>query len=47
MKFGTGVHQSKGLLDVVYMDIWGPTKTALLGGRWYFVSFVDDFSRRN
>ena len=47
MKFGTAVHQSKGLLDVVHMDVWGSTKTASLGGHRYFVSFVDDFSRRN
>ena len=26
--------------------IWGPTKTASLGGRHWFVTFVDDFLRR-
>jgi len=47
VKFGTAVHQSKGLLDVVHMDVRGPTKTASLGDHRYFVSFVDEFSRRN
>ena len=28
------------------MDVWGPTKTASLGGHQYFVSIVDDYSRR-
>ncbi|KAH9686470.1 hypothetical protein KPL70_014355 [Citrus sinensis] len=31
---------------MVILDVWGPTKTALIGGSYYFVTFVDDFSRR-
>ncbi|KAM5552956.1 hypothetical protein ABKV19_025277 [Rosa sericea] len=46
VKFGTAVHQTKGALDYVHTDVWGPTKTAFLGGKHYYVSFVDDFSRR-
>ncbi|KAH9782721.1 Integrase catalytic domain-containing protein [Citrus sinensis] len=26
-------------------DVWGPTKTASIGGSHYFVTFVDDFSK--
>ena len=26
--------------------MWGPTKIASLGGRHYFVTFVDDYSRK-
>jgi len=43
VKFGTTVYQVKGLLDVVHMDVWGPTKCASLGGHLYFVSFIDEF----
>ena len=45
MKFVTIIHRKEGLLDLVHMDIWGPTKTISLGGDRYIVSFVDDFSR--
>ena len=45
VKFSTCTHCSEGLLDCVHVSIWGPAKTASLGGHWYFVSFYDDFSR--
>ena len=32
VKFSTTTHHSEGLLDCVYVSIWGPTKTASLGG---------------
>ena len=34
------------MLDYVHMDVWGPSKMKSLGGNHYFVTFVDDFSRR-
>ena len=46
VKFGTAIHNTKGILDYIHTDVWGPTKTASLGGKHYFVTFVDDFSRR-
>jgi len=46
VRFGTVIHCSGGLLDYVHVDIWGPTKTASLGGHQYLISFVDDSSRR-
>ncbi|CDP17738.1 unnamed protein product [Coffea canephora] len=46
VKFGTGIHNTKGILDYVHSDVWGPAKTPSLGGRYYFVTFIDDFSRR-
>ena len=33
-------------MDYVHNDVWGPTKTASLGGKHYFVTFVDDYSRK-
>ena len=46
VKFGTAIHNTEGILDYVYLDVWGPTKSASMGGKHYFVTFVDDFSRR-
>ncbi|KAL4272870.1 hypothetical protein GQ457_13G029760 [Hibiscus cannabinus] len=46
VKFGTAIHDTKGILDYVHSDVWGPSKTPSLGGKHYFVTFVDDFSRR-
>jgi hypothetical protein len=46
VKFGTAIHNTKGTLDYVHTDVWGPTKVPSLGGKHYFVTFVDDFSRK-
>uniref|UniRef100_A0A5B7BZJ7 Putative copia LTR rider n=1 Tax=Davidia involucrata TaxID=16924 RepID=A0A5B7BZJ7_DAVIN len=46
VKFGTAVHRTQGILDYVHTDVWGPTKVASLGGKHWFVTFIDDFSRR-
>jgi len=45
VKFGTTTHHSKGLLDCVHVDIWGPANTASFRGHRYFVSFIDNLSR--
>ncbi|KAH9782808.1 Integrase catalytic domain-containing protein [Citrus sinensis] len=47
VKFGTANHDTREILEYVYSDVWGPTKTASIGGSHYFVTVVDDFSRRN
>ena len=46
VKFGTAIHNTKGILDYVHSDVWGPSKSVSMGGKNYYVSFVDDFSRR-
>ena len=46
VKFGTTIHNTEGILDYIHTDVWGPTKTASLGGKHCFVTFVNDFSRR-
>ncbi|KAE8692180.1 putative ROP-interactive CRIB motif-containing protein 6 [Hibiscus syriacus] len=46
VKFGTTIHNTKGIVDYIHSDVWGPSKTSSLGGNHYFVTFVDDFSRR-
>ena len=45
VKFGTDTHHLHGLLELVRVDVWGPTKTVSLGGHQYVVSVIDDYSR--
>ena len=46
MKFGIVIHNTKGILDYVHSDVWGPSRTISIGGMHYFVTFVDDYSKR-
>ena len=45
VKFGTAIHQTKGILDYVHTGVWGPKNVSWGGKRW-FVTFIDDYSRR-
>ena len=45
VKFSTSTHRSEGLLDCVHVSVWGPIKTASLGGHRYFIFFSDNLSR--
>jgi hypothetical protein len=40
----SGIHTSKNL-ELLHMDLMGPTRTANLGGKRYILVIVDDFSR--
>jgi transposase InsO family protein len=33
-------------LELVHTDLWGPSPVASLGGSRYYVTFIDDFSRK-
>ncbi|GJS09741.1 retrovirus-related pol polyprotein from transposon TNT 1-94 [Tanacetum coccineum] len=44
--FGVGRHTTQGLIDYVHSDLWGPSQVESLGGKRYFLSIVDDYSRR-
>ena len=33
-------------LEVVHSDVWGPTQTASLAGSNYYVSFIDDHTKK-
>ena len=46
MKFKTARHKTEGILDYVHSDVWGPTRELSLGGSQYFVTFIDDFSKK-
>ena len=45
-KFKTGSHVSKGILDYIHSNLWGPSPTISYGGEKYYVLFVDEFSRK-
>ena len=45
VKFGTAIHRTKGTLDYIHTDVWGPSQNATIGGKHWFVTFIDDFSR--
>ena len=47
VKFNTEIHRIEGILDYVHTDVWRSTKSASLGDNHYFVSFIDDYSRRS
>ncbi|TYK07988.1 hypothetical protein E5676_scaffold265G001240 [Cucumis melo var. makuwa] len=46
VKFGRGKHTTKGILDYVHSNFWGPTKVTSTGGSRYFMFIIDDFSRK-
>ena len=40
--FSTSQHKTKGLLDLIHTDVWGPSPVASIGGTRY----IDDFSKK-
>jgi hypothetical protein len=46
VRFKTATHKKKDILDYVHSDIWGPVRTPSKGGAQYFMSFIDDYSRK-
>ncbi|KAE8658140.1 Retrovirus-related Pol polyprotein from transposon TNT 1-94 [Hibiscus syriacus] len=46
VRFKTAKHTTQGILDYVHSDVWGPSTTSSLGGSRYYVTFIDDFSRK-
>ena len=46
VKFNTSTHTSKGILDYVHSDLWGPSRKPSLGGARYMLTIIDDYSRK-
>jgi hypothetical protein len=38
--------KAKDVLDLIYSDVCGPMQVDSIGDNKYFVSFIDDFSRK-
>jgi transposase InsO family protein len=45
-KFKTGRHISKGKLDYIHSYVWAPSPIISFGVSSYFVTFIDDYSRK-
>ena len=39
-------NKAKGILDIVHSDVCGPMTATSLSGYVYYVSFIDDYSRK-
>ena len=46
LSFNLSSHKSKAILDYVHSDLWGPAKVQTQSGNRYFISFIDDYSRK-
>ncbi|KAK8931206.1 hypothetical protein KSP39_PZI016897 [Platanthera zijinensis] len=46
VKFVTSSKRSKQVLEYIHSDVWGPAPEPSLGEARYFVTFIDDFSRK-
>lgn len=46
VQFRPAVNKTKGILDYVHSDVWGPVRVASKAGSLYFVTFIDDYSRK-
>ncbi|KAG8492461.1 hypothetical protein CXB51_009586 [Gossypium anomalum] len=46
VRFTRGIHNTKGTLEYIHSDLWGPSRVPLRGGANYMLTFIDDFSRK-
>ena len=46
VKFSTRTHSTKSTLDYIHSDLWGPAQVPSKGGALYFLTFIDDYSRK-
>ena len=44
--FPSNDHRATGVLDLVHSDVYGTMSTVSLSGHEYYVSFIDDYSRK-
>ena len=46
VRFSSGIHITKGTLDYIHSDLWGPSSAPSHGGAHYMMTFIADFSRK-
>ena len=46
VRFSAGTHNTKGTLDYIHSDLWGPSRVPSKGGAFYMLTIIDDFSRK-
>ena len=44
-KFSRTKELTKGILDLIYFDVCGPMHVQARGGNFYFITFIEYFSR--
>jgi transposase InsO family protein len=47
VRFPSGATKVEGILQLVHSDVFGPVSVPSLGNSMYYVSFIDEFSRKN
>jgi hypothetical protein len=46
VRFPSRAIRENGILELVHSDVFGPVTVPSLSGSLYYVSFIDDFSRK-
>lgn len=46
MKFSSTIHDTIGIVNYIHSDLWGLARVQSRGGARYFMSIIDDFSRK-
>ena len=46
VRFSSGIHTTKGILDYIHSDLWDPSSGPSHGGAHYTLTLIDDFSRK-
>jgi hypothetical protein len=47
LNFSTAIHRTKGTLDYIHSDLWGPSREPSKdNGSRYLLTFIDDFFRK-
>ena len=46
VSFPKVIHRTKGTLDYIHSDLWGPSRDPSKGKCHYMLTFIDDFSRK-
>ena len=44
--FPSSESKAKRILEIIHSDVWGPMSSSSLSGYVYYVSFIDDYSRK-
>ncbi|KAG8474393.1 hypothetical protein CXB51_033749 [Gossypium anomalum] len=45
VRFIRRIHNTKGTLECIHSDLWGPSRVPSRGGANYMLTFIDDFSK--
>jgi hypothetical protein len=46
VKFNASVHTTKGILDYIDANVWGPSRRTSNGGANYMLTIIDDYTRK-